>query len=272
MKPDHDEQVAYDREGYPLYRHPRHTDEPEEDEGLPPTVHFDAPPPSIAGSPDISPHLEVFAPHEHTITHSHDGGPEHTHHIAHEEKPAATEHTTPLDRHAESAKRWPDLNLSDEEYVITAVEKDPIGLFQIWAGAVALIATFGFIAFGPNVNSFTRIFMVIGFMMLSAATAIGAVLISRIYRGNRLFLTNESVIQETQHSLYSKHEQTASLASVADVRFRQPGFLATSMNYGTIEMTIEGDETDYQFSYVSSPKKVAAQIHNEVEKFKRLQS
>ena len=39
----------------------------------------------------------------------------------------------------ESRRRYPKLNLSDGEYVISDVKRHPIGLIGIWGGAAALV-------------------------------------------------------------------------------------------------------------------------------------
>jgi hypothetical protein len=89
-----------------------------------------------------------------------------------------------------------------------------------------------------------------------------------VYNNNRFFLTNESVIQEIQFSLFSKREQTVSLANIEDASFRQQGILQSMLDYGSIRLSTEGDETTYRFPYVAHPKKEIALLNNAVEAFK----
>ena len=89
-----------------------------------------------------------------------------------------------------------------------------------------------------------------------------------VYRNNKFFLTNESVIQELQTTLLSRHEQTVSLADIEDASFRQEGFLAHTFGYGSIMLSTEGDETTYRFTFVANPKKEIATLNNAVEAFK----
>jgi len=98
--------------------------------------------------------------------------------------------------------------------------------------------------------------------------ALGGLVATYVYNGNRFYLTNESVIQEVQTSLFSKYEQTVSLFNVEDASFRQNNPIQMLLNYGSIRLSTEGDETTYRFSYVSNPKNHIAILNNAVEAFK----
>lgn len=89
-----------------------------------------------------------------------------------------------------------------------------------------------------------------------------------VYINNRFFLTNESVIQELQFGLFSRHEQTVSLLNIEDASFSQRGPLQAMFNYGSIRLSTEGDETTYRFDYVADPKREIAVLNNAIEAFK----
>lgn len=179
-------------------------------------------------------------------------------------------------RHDESMRHFPSLNLSEAEYVISAVERHPIGLVApvLTTGfLVALIASFLF-NFAPIMEvfgifsppPFSAIFL-LGILLI-LLVLIGGYIAIWIYTSNRFFLTNESVIQEIQTSLFTKHEQTVSLVNIEDASFEQRGILQTLLDYGSIRLSTEGDETTYRFSYVSNPKQQIATLNNAVEAFK----
>jgi uncharacterized membrane protein YdbT with pleckstrin-like domain len=181
----------------------------------------------------------------------------------------------------ESKEKYPRLNLSDGEYVITAVKRHPIGLLQIWGSLtlVALVLIAVFAAFILNQDSSPLIGAVgdaeqvqtIGSLILGGLTvllALGGWAATYIYNGNRFYLTNESVIQEVQTSLFSKYEQTVSLGNVEDASYRQNNPLQMLLNYGSIRLSTQGDETTYRFTYVTSPKQHIATLNNAVEAFK----
>src|SRR5690606_38669616 len=89
--------------------------------------------------------------------------------------------------------------------------------------------------------------------LLCTLILIGSFISVYVYLQNKFFLTNESVIQEIQHSLFSKHEQTVSLANIEDASYRQEGILQHMFNYGSIRLSTQGDETTYRFNYVTNP-------------------
>ena len=178
-------------------------------------------------------------------------------------------------RHDRSVKEHPNLNLSSHEFIINAVRRHPIGLFvpvTLTIFLVALVASILInlplivdslgildLAYGPAV--FVGIMLILLFLL-------GGYIAVWVYTNNRFFLTNESVIQELQLSLFMRKEQTVSLANIEDASFDQHGILQTLLNYGSIRLSTEGDETTYRFTYVSNPKKQIEILNNAVEAFK----
>lgn len=179
-------------------------------------------------------------------------------------------------RHEESKKAFPQLNLSEAEFVISAVRRHPIGLIipvGITVFLVALVASLLFnyplimdslgILDPPSFGSIAFT----GFLFI-LLVLLGGYISVWVYMNNRFFLTNESVIQEIQVSLFSRHEQTVSLLNIEDASYRQQGMIQTMFNYGSIRLSTEGDETTYRFNYVSDPKQQIAILNNAVEAFK----
>jgi hypothetical protein len=125
-------------------------------------------------------------------------------HIARSTDPIRQEVSPEIKRkHDESMRLYPNLNLSDAEYVISSVRRHPIGLFApvfITGLLVAMIATF--LANYENIMELLRIVNVpnFGTVLLLGVLAILLVLMGGyiaiwVYHSNRFFLTNESVIK-----------------------------------------------------------------------------
>lgn len=181
-------------------------------------------------------------------------------------------------RHDKSVIQYPFLNLTDSEYVISAVRRHTIGLIiPIVLVIFLIIVTLTITVFYPLITesaagsdavlpSYGTI-LLIGFLFASLL-AIGGYIVVWVYINNKFFLTNESVIQEIQESLFSRHEQTVSLSNIEDASFQQSGIVQTLFDYGSIRLSTEGDETTYRFSYVSNPKQQIAILNNAVEAFK----
>ena len=182
-----------------------------------------------------------------------------------------------LARHQRSQRTFPEINLSKGEYVIQAVRRHPIGLIIPMALGIIIIA----LAFSLLVNyvAFADYFKLEGSLASPAAitlpillfcilVGIGMFITYYVYVNNRFFLTNESVIQEIQVSLFSRKEQTVSLANIEDASYTQEGLIQLIFDYGSIRLSTEGDETTYRFTYVAHPKLHIATLNNAVEAFK----
>jgi hypothetical protein len=230
--PNYERPVAYDANGQPLYAHP-----PKKEKPAPQVVHLSRP-------------VEPM-------------------------KPVVSE--AAKKRHERSKRLFPTLNLSEGEYVISAVRRHPIGLViplglgtLVIAGALSILANYegfvdyfnisGAIADPDTVN--------LPIWLFSALITLGMFIIYYVYVNNKFFLTNESVIQEIQISLFSRLEQTVSLSNIEDASYTQEGILQTVFNYGSIRLSTEGDETTYRFTYVANPKMHIVTLNNAVEAFK----
>lgn len=181
-------------------------------------------------------------------------------------------------RHVNAIKRYPGLNLSEAEYVIADVKRHPIGIaIPLGSAALGIILILaGIVAYGPILRSLGistdqapsfGIVSLVG-LILCGLLALTAYVGVWVYQANRFYLTNESVIQEIQHSLFSKRIQTINLDNIEDASFEQSGIVQMMFNYGSLRLSTEGEETTYRFRYASRPKEVTAKLTNAVEAFK----
>lgn len=189
---------------------------------------------------------------------------------------------TPLDipedvkrRHEESSKKYPDLNLSPNEFIVAYMPRHVIGMLGplilttiCVALVLSLLFNFPYIAELLGVSTGAYAILMLAGVMLVVLFLIGGYAALWVYLNNRFFLTNESVIQEIQTGLFSRKEQTVSLANIEDASYSQTGPIQTIFNYGSIRLSTEGDETTYRFSYVANPKYHIAILNNAVESFK----
>ncbi len=185
-------------------------------------------------------------------------------------------------RHENSRRMYPELNLSEGEYIISAVRRHPIGLLSIWlvVGLIVILCLVGLPVYAQNSGEVARMFgfsadaapsaavVAIPFLLISGLVLVGGIIATYVYLQNKFFLTNESVVQHIQTSLFSRKEQTISLTNIEDASYRQHGILQTILNYGNIRLSTQGEETTYRFSYVSNPKHQIALLNDAVEAFK----
>lgn len=179
-------------------------------------------------------------------------------------------------KHKASQEKYPYLNLSEGEFVILDIKRHPIGVMLPIGVAMALIlAILMFASFYPSmyedsISSImpTPVAMFGILVLLAVGVVLGAAVVLWVYLQNQFFMTNESVIQEIQESLFSRREQTVSLGSIEDASYFQTGILQTILNYGRIRLSTEGEETTYTFRYVENPRKQIAILNNAIEAFK----
>lgn len=230
---DYNQPVAYDAEGRPLYAHP-----------------------PIEAAPAVSPQIV---------------------HVSRAVEPAKYEVSPEVKaKHDASMQQYPFLNLSDAEYIVNAVRRHPIGLVAPLALTAVLLSIIFFVLFNYSslaAASTTFIFpslqdVFFPLIALAAAIGFGGFAVVYVYLANKFFLTNESVIQEVQLSLFSRYEQTVSLGNIEDASYTQEGVLQSILDYGSIRLSTEGDETTYRFKYVANPKQQIALLNNAVEAFK----
>lgn len=188
--------------------------------------------------------------------------------------------------HARSAKDFPELRLEENEYVELAIQRSRLGLVFIWAAAcvgyVALIVAIIFLAVGnagsPTVaglNGFAKSYLYIIILALFGIITISALIGSKVYKDNRLYVTNKRLIHHQTNSLFSKSVNVIELLSIEDVSFKQENIGDHIFKLGTIRMSTVGDETTYTFKYVNTPKEeldmITHLVHMEKEKTKRRQ-
>lgn len=188
-------------------------------------------------------------------------------------------------RHRASKARYPFLSLSPEEYVIEEVRRHPIILVSIWV-FVGFILFILFVAVGlyeANLSSLGDMLLMSGqlpssveFMPLvliaAAFIVLGGVIATIVYQGNRFYLTNESVFQRVQKSLFHTRLQVVNLINVEDASQDQNGILQQLFNFGTLRLSTQGEETTYHFYFVANPNRLVGLVNDAAEKaVKRLE-
>ncbi len=177
-------------------------------------------------------------------------------------------------KHDTSRRYYPSLNLRNDEYVISAIRRHPIGLFLPFTIGVVMMAFL--LSILLNYDLFVRIFNITGpaaqastmalpMLLVAILIAIGVYINYYVYTSNRLYLTNECVIQEVQVSLFSHVEQTVSLDNIEDASYQQKGLFQQFFDYGSIRLSTEGNATSYRFTYAAHPKEHIDVLNNAIE-------
>lgn len=180
-------------------------------------------------------------------------------------------------KHNRSKTLFPNLNLSEGEYVISSVRRHMIGMLVPLVGGTLLISLAFTLLFNydlimsafrstdATVDPLTIFLLALGFVVIVTALTYFAYY---IYTNNKMYLTNESIIQTIQSGLFSKREQAVSLGNVEDASYTQDGIIQKMLNYGAIRLSTIGDENTYRLSFVANPKEQIDVLNNAVEAFK----
>lgn len=183
-------------------------------------------------------------------------------------------------RHEESVRRYPNIHMTKGEHVVMEVRRHPIGIMSIWAlmGVLVLIALAIIPFYDASKESIADAFSV-GLsampavstvawpsLVLAGLFVVGGCVAAYVYNGNLFYLTNESIMQFEQNSIFSTKQQQINLVNVDDVSYRQQGILQHLLNYGTIRVSTEGDERNpYVFYFVAHPQVVTRTINDAME-------
>lgn len=157
-------------------------------------------------------------------------------------------------RHERSVKDFPGLRLEDDEYVEFAFSRAKICLLMIFVGTgfglALILLAFLLVLMGQSmIDEMGQNFLFIILAALVSAALIICIIATRIYNGNKLFITNKRAIQMVMDSIVSKSVNIIDLVSIEDASFRQDSLLQNIFHYGTLRLSTVGDETTYTFKY-----------------------
>jgi uncharacterized membrane protein YdbT with pleckstrin-like domain len=159
------------------------------------------------------------------------------------------------------------------ESVITVVHRSVIGLVGIYLVAIAaVLAIFGLIiAISPdsfNTDSATISPMLSGIIILGAILLVLILFTATyIYRQSRLLITDRSLVQILQKSLFIRKVSRLSMQDVEDVSAEHRGILASIFGYGTLTVQTAGERENFVFTLCPMPQKYADQIIEARQKF-----
>lgn len=166
--------------------------------------------------------------------------------------------------HARSQKDFPGLNLEEGEYVEFVIRRAPIGVTFIW-GLAVLVAVILFVCLGLlltdnnaaatlNISQSAISYLYAIIFILFGIVGIAAFIAVRVYKSNRLVISNSRLFHYQSLSLFSRSTNVIDLSSIEDVSYRQTGLFDHLLHMGTIRLSTVGDETTYTFKYAAIPK------------------
>jgi hypothetical protein len=161
------------------------------------------------------------------------------------------------------------------ERVICEVKRHPIGIIGIYfslAAAVVLVAVVGY-GFVPQIlttSDPSRIngYVTLTLLVIAVLGGLFAYVAHIVYWGNRWIVTDDSVTQVIQNSLFSKQSSQLSMGNLEDITAEKNGIIQSLFNYGVLKCETAGaQKRKFHFVYCPNPDYYAKCILDAREKF-----
>src|SRR5437868_1048841 len=156
--------------------------------------------------------------------------------------------------------------LEPGESVITVVRRSLIGLAGVYFVAIlavgAIVALIVTLAPGTFQSSGDSISGSLSAIIVMSAVLLVLILFTAtyVYRQSRLLVTDKSLIQILQRTLFIRKVSRLSMSNVEDVNEEQRGVLASLFNYGTLTVQTAGTEDNFVFTLCPNPTQLADRI------------
>lgn len=156
--------------------------------------------------------------------------------------------------------------LEEGEHILTVVRRSFVGLALVYLVAVlAVAAVIGLaIAISPSAfeSSGEGLSGSLSALIFVSVVFVALILfvVTYVYRQSRLLVTDKSLVQVMQKTLFNRKVSRLSMSNVEDVNEEQRGFWASFFNFGTLTVQTAGTEDNFVFTLCPSPAKLADQI------------
>lgn len=161
------------------------------------------------------------------------------------------------------------------EREIFNIKRHPVGILITYtiAGLILLTVAVFIFGFGPSLapNSRHQIITVgsIFFIIFTIIVTVFVLIAQKVYWGNAWILTNDSLTQIKQSSLFDKQSSQLSLENLEDVTAEQDGVFPNMFKYGSIVAETAGERSKFTFSFCPNPNLYAQQILQAREEFEQ---
>jgi uncharacterized membrane protein YdbT with pleckstrin-like domain len=156
--------------------------------------------------------------------------------------------------------------LEPGEQILTVIRRSYIGLVGIYLVAflaVGAITTLAIVLSPDTFNtSSSNISGSLSAVILVAAIFLVLVLYTAtyVYRQSRLLITDRSLVQIMQKTLFNRKVSRLSMSNVEDVNEEQRGFISSFFNYGTLTIETAGAKENFVFTMCPNPTMLADRI------------
>jgi hypothetical protein len=166
--------------------------------------------------------------------------------------------------------------LQPGEKIICEIKRHPAGVLVIYFWAVLAVAAITVVTMilGPKMvsqtavmnNSSVAVMQAVG-VFVDALIVLGTFAATIVYWRNRWVVTDDSITQIAQNSLFSGATSQIPMQNIEDVTVERRGFWQTIFNYGTLTLQSAGEQEKFLFLYCPNPHSYARTILETHEAF-----
>lgn len=167
----------------------------------------------------------------------------------------------------DGSKLHPMVILQPGERVICEIKRHPFGILSMYIAGLAAVGAVLALAFSiPSLveqYAYDENFMtyaILGGVLFLVMIGLILVVATVVYWQNRWVVTDDSITQISQISLFNRQVSQLSMENLEDVTVDQNGILQTLFGFGTLKAETAGERSKFVFHYCPNPNKYARLI------------
>lgn len=164
--------------------------------------------------------------------------------------------------------------IGSDETVIADIRRHPFGLIVVYlqfiVGSVLAIGLLAFLL--PSVitsKSYINMFLGLTVLIITIFGAVFLILITRVYKGNQLIVTDENVTEVQQLGLFNRKVSELTMEDIEDITANTHGILPTIFNYGILTVETAGEKDNFIFRYCPNPNAYAKALQDARQRYQR---
>lgn len=163
--------------------------------------------------------------------------------------------------------------INSDETKIADIRRHPFGLIIIYLQFIfAGVLAIGLLAFLlPSVtnSSYAQMFLGLVVFIIAVFGAVFLILITRVYKGNQLIVTDENVTEVQQLGLFNRKVSELTMEDIEDITANTHGILPTIFNYGILTVETAGEQDNFIFKYCPNPNAYAKALQDARQRYQR---
>lgn len=154
-----------------------------------------------------------------------------------------------------------------DEKLLAVIRKHPFGIIKLYfeagVGLAAVVLLIVYLL--PSMidrEANPEVYNLLGLLAVSIMVIMALILIvaTFIYRQSKIVLTDKTITQTLQLSLFSKKTSQLAVSSIEDVTAKKSGVFATILDFGNLLVETAGEQENFHFEYCPIPDHYAKLI------------